>query len=483
MVRVSGQSPPVHIFGFDRDINTLEKAVKERVFFVKKNGIFTAPPKPAEGNFASILQDSRNELIKLLPKTAPMTRRQFVDTFRGRKKAIYERAHANLLQGRVSKKLSKVKIFVKYEKTLAEGKEKVPRVVSPRTTEYNIELGRYTRRIEKPVYKAIGKLFGHPTVIKGYNAVKSAKILYEKWNMFKNPVAVGLDASRFDQHVSKQALEFEHSIYLSCFPGGKHQKQLGRLLKWQLINDCVGYAPDGKLKYKTEGGRESGDMNTGLGNCLLMCCMVWSFGKKLEIKIQLANNGDDCVVIMEQKDLDRFMAAVEPYFLDLGFSMAVEKPVYKLEEIEFCQTHPVYLGPNHNDYIMVRVPSKALAKDTACLNNWTSPKMHRGWLHAVGSGGLSMTGGIPVFQDFYMKYLEYGKIWNKVGITQSWGVRKLAEGLDLKYADPSALTRASFYYAFGITPDEQICIENFYRKVQMSCNILNEVEYQIPLPL
>jgi len=483
MVRVSGISPPVHIFGFDRDINTLEKAVKERVFFVKLNGIFTPPPKPTEASFAPLLRHARDELSKYLPKTAPMTRRQFVDTFRGRKKAIYERAHDNLLQGRVGKELAKVKIFVKYEKTLGVGKPKVPRVVSPRTTEYNIEVGRYLRRIEKNLYKCIGKMYGHPTVIKGYNAVDSAKIMYHKWNMFKNPVAVGLDASRFDQHVSKQALQFEHDIYLSCFPRKRHRQQLKKLLSWQLNNKCVGYCPDGKLKYSVDGTRMSGDMNTGLGNCVLMCSMIWAYAHELNVNVQLANNGDDCVVIMEAEDLGKFMKRVDSYFLKLGFTMAVEQPVYKLEEIEFCQTHPVYIGPNHDDYIMVRVPKTALAKDTACLKNWTTEKMHRGWLQAVGAGGLSMTGGIPIFQDFYMKYLEHGKHWKKVGEVQSWGVRKMAEGLTRQYATPSDETRASFYFAFGITPDEQICIEKFYREVSMSYHVVNQVEYQTPLPL
>lgn len=482
MIRVTGISPPVSIFGFDRHINTLEKAVKERVFFVKRNGIFTTPPLPQPASFANRLTNVRNKLSKLLPKTAPLTRRQFVDTFQGRKKAIYERAFTNLLQGSVSKKLAGVKAFVKYEKTLVGIKENIPRVVSPRTTEYNIEVGRYTRRIEKSIYKNLGDLYGHPTVIKGYDAVKSAKILYQKWNMFKNPVAVGLDASRFDQHVSTQALEFEHDVYLSCFPMKKHRTQLAKLLSWQLVNTCVGYCPDGKLKYTVDGGRMSGDMNTGLGNCVLMCCMIHEYAHSLGLNVQLANNGDDCVVFMENDDLLVFMDGVDSFFLALGFTMTVETPVHIFEQIEFCQTKPVCIGPEPHDYIMVRDPYKGLAKDSTCLKNWTSPKMHRGWLHAVGSGGLSMTGGVPIFQDFYMKYLEYGACWSKIGEVQSWGVRKLAEGLDLKYRDPTPQTRASFYYAFGITPDEQICIEKFYRSVQMSTLVVDQLEFQTPMP-
>jgi hypothetical protein len=480
MVRVSGIAPPIPLSGFNRDINTLEMAVKERVFFVKENNVFTSPPLPAHASFAEILKTTRTQLGKYLPKTVPLTRQKFVDTFRGRKLVIYKRAFLTLLQGKVSKKLAKVKVFAKYEKTQ---QNKVPRVVSPRSPEYNIEVGRYTRAVEKLIYKALDTLFGHPTVIKGYNATYTAKILREKFNMFKNPVCIGLDAKRFDQHVSKQALQFEHDVYLTCFPIKKHKRQLSKLLSWQLTNDCVGYCPDGKLKYRVDGCRMSGDMNTGLGNTVLMCTSVHQYAQNISVTIQLANNGDDCVVIMERDDLLKFTQHINKFFLTLGFTMVVEEPVYKFEQIEFCQTHPVFLGPGPDDYIMVRHPKLAIAKDTTCLKNWTTPKMHLGWLHAVGTGGLAMTGGIPIFQDFYSKYLEYGKIWKKVGQVQGWGVRKLSEGLNLHYKMPTPETRASFYYAFGVTPDEQLCIEKFYRNVKMSCNILLDLEYQIPQPL
>ena len=74
---------------------------------------------------------------------------------------------------------------------------------------------------------------------------------------------------KFDMHVSPAALAWEHSIYTSIFPRDKFLK---KLLRWQMNNRGAGYCGDGSLKYSVTGKRFSGDMNTGLGNCLFDVC-------------------------------------------------------------------------------------------------------------------------------------------------------------------------------------------------------------------
>lgn len=485
MVRVSGVSPPMAIRGFNNDINTLERAVKERVFFVKDSeGAFVAPPRPAPGHFERALRRTKEQLKCYLPRTAPLSRAGFVDTFRGRKYKLYLAAAEDLLRRRFSQLDARVKVFVKYEKVdFTRKTDPVPRVISPRSPRYNIEVGRYLRPLEERVFRSLAKLFGHTTVMKGMNAEVSGRVLYEKWGMFRSPVAVGLDASRFDQHVSVAALQWEHAIYALCFPRSRHRKQLEQLLRMQTHNVCVGYTADGRLKYRTEGGRMSGDMNTSLGNCLLMCCMVHAYAAFCGVRVQLANNGDDCVVFMESSDYNKFSAGLDKWFTDMGFSMAVEAPCYAFEEIEFCQTHPVWVGPRANSYLMIRHPKWALAKDTVNVHGYQTPAMFRGWLHAVGTGGMAMSGGVPVLQDFYLSYLRAGKFHKSVDSSQSWGVRQLAKGMVRRYGEVPALTRASFYWAFGVTPNEQLVLEDFYRGCGIGDQLLPELEYQVPMPL
>jgi len=315
------------------------------------------------------------------------------------------------------------------------------------------------------------------------NSADSGQLMYHKWSSFRDPVAVGLDASRFDQHVSREALNWEGAQYLKCFPNRRHRRRLARLLSMQLVNQCKGYTVDGRVSYHTNGGRMSGDMNTSLGNCLLMCAMIHAYSTWVGVPVKLANNGDDCVVFMERRHHTRFIRFLDAWFLRMGFSMAVEPPAYTFEELEFCQTHPVWVGPEHDSYLMVRHPKWAIAKDTMCVHNYVQPHMFSAWRHAVGEGGLSMTGGVPVFQNFYRTMLR-GTVGRKlVDSGQSWGVRMLQKNMIRSFGDVHPRTRASFYWAFGVTPCEQQVLERFYDSVEIDNQLGSIFHYQTAMPL
>jgi len=483
--RVTGISPRMELKSFNNTIDTLERAVKERVFYVKENGEFVSPPKPERGHFRSAMLQTEKLLQHHLPRTAPLSRSQFAETFRGRKREVYRQAVQSLMLRSIDRRDAGVKVFVKFEKTDYTRKaDPVPRVISPRDPRYNVEVGRYLRTVEEPLFHSLSQLFeGKRTVFKGMNAVDSGRAMFDLWNSFKRPVAVGLDASRFDQHVSEDALRWEHSVYPKCFDSAADREELRRLLKWQLVNKCVGYCEDGKLKYTKRGTRMSGDMNTSLGNCILMCSMIKQYSLDRGVRTLLANNGDDCVVFMEAEDFARFSEGLDGWFRAMGFNMVVEPPCYQFEEIEFCQTHPVYVGPGFDDYLMVRHPKWAIAKDTMCIHGFQSDKIYKAWMHAVGTGGLAMTGGVPIFQDFYRSFVESGKQGKVHFHEQSWGVRSLQRGMVREYSPVLPATRASFYWAFGITPDEQLCMEEFYRDWRFGSEWRDELSFQPVLPV
>ncbi len=462
-VRVAGASPEIDIVPFINNLDTLLRGVLERVFFVKGGDGFVRPPRPEPRVFARNLAGSRELLVKLLPSTAPVTHQQFVDSYRGRKQKAYQKALESLRAGcSDAKEDARVRVFVKYEKTDRTTKaDPVPRIISPRKLEYNIRVGRYLKPLEHRLFRSINRLWGHKTVIKGYNAEVAAGILKEKWDMFRDPVAVGLDASRFDQHVSLDALKWEHDIYAQCFHG-KHRQRLLQLLKHQEVNHCEGYTPDGAIKYSVEGSRMSGDMNTSLGNCLLMCVMMHSYAKHVGVNCALANNGDDCVVFLEREDLEKFSSEVNSWFLSMGFNMVVEPPVDEFEQLEFCQTRPVFDG---DTWIMCRNPVSAIAKDSVMLKNWSGEAFFKGWLDAVGTGGLALTGGLPVFQEFYSAFVRAGKKRDVPEDLLPWSFRQLKEGLTRTYRAVHPEARASFFLAYGITPDEQLQLEAFYHSL------------------
>jgi len=476
--QIVGFSSPANYLVHNSSINNLARGVLTRVFYVKGK----TPPKPRDGIYSERLLYFSKLLWRKLPPTTPVSRQNFVDFYKGRRKILYQKACDSLLRSGISHKDAQIKAFVKAEFINSDDKpDPDPRVISPRDPRYNVEVGKYLRPIEHKVYGAIADIFGEPTVLKGYNAQSTGKIFHDKWKKYRKPVAIGLDASRFDQHVSVNALKWEHSIYNGIF----RTKELKKLLRWQLKNRVSGYCRDGKLRYNVDGCRMSGDMNTAMGNCLIMCALVHAYLKLRGIRGSLANNGDDCVVIIESHHLDSFTNGLDEWFLEMGFNMKVEKPVYEMEGIEFCQTHPIYIG---GSYLMVRNFPKAIAKDCLSLKTLDSPLICKSWMAAVGEGGLSLTGGIPVYQDFYSSYVRSStniplgrnkKI--KVDVELTGGIAWLSKGMNLKYSKISPETRFSFYLAFGITPDAQMELEGYYRKQNFNYSLVN-LERQRNLP-
>lgn len=462
---------------YNNNVDAIARALTERYFFCadKKNGGFRNVITPCNGAFNnSHFNMFTQRVMANMPRLPRLSRQQVVDRYTGNKKRVYQAALESLSRAPLHERDSYLKMFVKFEK---QDLGKAPRGINPRDPRYNLELGRYLKHAEKPFFSAINRAFesesGH-TVIKGLNAVDSASALLAKWHRFRNPVAVGMDAEKFDAHVSMLALLFEHSHYLALFPGAK---QLQQLLKWQIRNRGVAYADDGKVKFATKGTRASGDLNTSLGNCIIMCGAVFAYSHQKRINVELANNGDDCVVFMERDDLHRFMSGVTAWFAERGFSMVCETPVYEFEEVEFCQTHPVCVD---GIWRMVRNHEAVLKKDPMCLIAIQNARVYRKWLHAVGVGGRILNDGVPVQRAFYDAFHRHGLECSQgmyEHINKNNSLQTRIRGLEMVKGDNiGAATRVSYYYAFGILPDHQVEIEKFYRMVHIEpwCGI--EVE-------
>lgn len=440
----------------DASLDTMACALLERMYYCKVGTTYLAPPQPAAAVVFEKLKKFRNKLIRKIGLgSTPVSTEEFVLMYSGRKKKIYEAAEKEYHANGVNRDHATSVMFVKMEKV---NPNKAPRCIQPRSTVYNIAVGIYLKPLEHKIYKAIAKVFksSTPIVFKGLNVLGMASALRAKWEKFNHPVAVGLDATKFDMHVSGSMLKWEHSIYNKLF----NSKELARLLDWQLHNVGKGFAHDGKLDYKVYGRRFSGDMNTAMGNCLIMCALVYAWSCEKALNIELANNGDDCIVIMELSDLEAWGSGLEQWFLTLGFRMVVEKPVYSFEEIEFCQMHPVHDGLA---YRMVRNFSTAREKDSICLLVLRCESDWRKWMGAVGECGLSLCSGIPIFQEYYTYMIRSGlKSRMLEAVSMQSGMLHMAKGMVGSYNPITNQARYSFYKAFDVTPDEQVALEEYY---------------------
>lgn len=445
-----GLSPPRTLGTFAGDINTMAGALLERMYFCRVDGELK-PPLPVD----DLIVRERvgwfgDGLLELLPSFTPVSLWDFSQMYKGPKKVVYERAVCSLYANPVRRRDAESNSFVKREKAKFK---KAPRSIQPRDPRYNASIGRFLKPLEHVLYATVAKLVGEVQVItKGLNLVGVARCLRRKWETFDKPVALGFDMTAFDAHVSSPFLRWEHSVYNRIF----RSKHLAKLLSWQVDNRGKSFCPDGRLKYRVDGRRFSGDMNTGLGNCLIMCSMMYSYAAERGVKINLANNGDDCVVFMEQDDMERFLVGIDVWFSQLGFRLTSEPPAYSFEAIEFCQMHPVLIG---GEWRMVRVPKTAFEKDTMCTLT-VSDGEYLAWLAGVSECGLATSSGVPIMQEFYLNLRRTaGSHVAPERLVERTGMRHLARGMLSKVEPVDEASRYSFWLAFGVDPDTQIAVE------------------------
>lgn len=461
----TGLSNEVDFGVYNNTFNALERAIKERVFFVKQEGKFVPPYRPSAETFSTTMLNFKKQMRKLSCFTTPLEASAFAETCQPRKRKVYLKAALDNLTYGFNDRLSFIRSFVKAEKYNFTAKpDAVPRIIQPRDPRFLVETGRYIKPIEKKIYKNINVIFGDTVVYKGMNQANRGENLYRTWCQFKHPVAIGTDASRFDQHVSHAALLWEHSVYGLFYPQDKHFR---RLMSLQRNNRCISYVGDGFVKYKTKHNRMSGDSNTSLGNVLIMCGLMFEFRTFIKINFSLVNDGDDCVIICEREDQIKIQDALPDFFMKCGFTMVTEKSVDIFERIVFCQCQPV-MGPE-GTYVMVRDPRVSISKDLVALKPLDEGNLAQRWLAAVGEGGMSLTSGMPVLQSFYSCLLRNSNGAKKlIDPTLEGGFFRNSIGMNSKVSPVSDESRLSFWLAFDIAPESQLALEAYYLNMTLT---------------
>lgn len=452
-----------NIFFYNNTLSVGLRALTERLYYVKGQDGFVPCPRPT-ADF-STLDYFIQVLARRMPSRPPVwTYQQFVHSYTGSKRKVYERAYASLISRGVRRSLGYWKTFIKAE--FYNGTTKgnpCPRLIQPRSPEYNILIGRFLKPAEKLIYKAIDAVFEHHVVLKCDNPWQRAEQIVHNWGQFDKPCFVGLDASRFDQHVSPEALAFEHKLYNKLFSSN----ELSKYLEWQIDN--IGFAnfSDGTVKYKVRGVRGSGDMNTALGNVFLMCSITHHYLQCLGVPYRFINDGDDCGVFLDASHV-HLLDSLPRHHLSYGFEMTVEPTVYELEHVEFCQSRPVHLG--NNNWMMVRNIHKAISNDWLNINSYSYATLNDR-LVATGRCGLALYADVPVLGAMYLRMasIEHNsvvvdRLLNEhfSGIGRTW---RMFASQHRQYPVVEHQARFSLYKAFGMLPDMQIALEEQFRAV------------------
>lgn len=405
-----------------------------------------------------MIKNERLHIQRKLGMFVPLTLEESLETFKGTKRKIYDRAYSSLLVEPLGPKDGRIKAFVKAEKFDPTDKENPdPRMIQARDPRYNLHLARYLRPIEHAIYGY--RIDGVRSVAKCLNPQQRAELLKEKWDMFDDPVCFSLDCSRWDKHISLDVLNEEHAFYEACYPG---DLQLQVLLRMQKKNECM---TSNGLKYTVVGGRMSGDMNTALGNVFLMVVMIVAAMRNLAVKrYQIMNDGDDCLVLVERSELERLRSNLPKIFLEFGQELKLENITDDIQQVVFCQSKYTFNG---DEWVMARNWKKVLSQSCCGTKHWNDPALVPGMFGLIGDCEVAQHRGIPILQVFgeRLQQLSGGARSRLLHLDSSYQYRIGSWKLDLK-VKPKEITwesRFQFELTWGVSVAEQLEIERIIK--------------------
>jgi len=404
-------------------------------------------------------------VVRNLPQTHTHleTPEKFLARYSGTKRLRYQKAiEQNAMLG-LPPWTGKLTMFVKNESINPRKKTNPdPRAIQFRDANFSAELALFLKPIEHEIYRTVlrGKYYGVGRVIgKGLNMRQRAQLIKRKMNNFHDCAVVSIDAKRFDLHVSEELLKMEHAYYIKF----NSDPEFARLLRMQLHNFAStrsGWA------YDLKGGRMSGDMNTGLGNCVISLIMFKALVNKLKVKMDLLVDGDDALLFIERRDLSRLSQVLVPHYLEFGMEMEVADIAFTMEDVDWCQTRPIYVDGH---YTMVRNPVRTLSH-VLVSKKW-QPHRQRDYMASIALCEQSLNRGVPVLQAMSRALWRNSSqnanaldserreaLFSRVLAFSSWETI-VKEGF--KEVPVSQASRLSFERAFNISVSEQVAWEHY----------------------
>lgn len=380
-------------------------------------------------------------------------------SYNGRLQRRYVEAARSLrVDGPLTKEDWYLRPFLKAEKFNGAAKVAKPRLIYPRSPRYNLALATRLKPFEHWLWgRLTARTFSTGgvgrVVAKGLNPVERANLIRRKMLNLDDCVVVEADGAAFEAHVGPYQLKEEHSVYLQAFPG---DRGLRKLLRAQ--RRLEGTLPCG-AKFSRDGGRASGDFNTGMGNSLVMLAVVVGVLSAHKVPYDLLVDGDNALVFLRGVDSSRVMRTFASDVLSCsGQEVTLERPVRVLEEVRFGRSAPVFAG---GSWRMVRDYRSVLSGALSSHRWLREPGFVPEWIRGVASCELSLARGVPVLQSWAL------------GLQREWGG---PEGVrahphtDLLYKGAwfaageeslavSLEARLSFERAFGLTPEAQVWLE------------------------
>lgn len=395
---------------------------------------------------------------------------EWINNYSGRKLTMYRNAQADLLIEPFSRADRFIKSFVKPEKISDPYRD--PRTIQARSPRYNYVLGNYLKPFEHKLYNIKGSrnlrryLPSGRLIAKGLDLRARAYLCKQKMEQFHDCRVFSIDASRFDAHVSQQMLQVEHAVYKRCYPG---DRLLQQVLDLQLVNR--GHTSNG-IAYKCPGGRMSGDMNTALGNCLLMLIFTTVTMQQLGFNNRQWNmlcDGDDTLIFISERHASYLRANFAGIFERAGMTIKLENEATSLHQISFCQGRIVDC---EDGLKFVQTPVRSYSRALVSTRHYQHLSAVDKVLNQIGRCELAINMGVPVLQEFALAMLRNSGDAESSNMTPTFSGRIFKAQREWKshggIVKPLAITdraRETFEEAFGIPVWEQLWLERQLRAV------------------
>lgn len=402
----------------------------------------------------------------------------YVRKFSGAKKERLVRAinHARE-RGRLDWKVTG---FVKCDKySLEAAQTKAPRMIQFRDPAVNAELARVMGPAEHELL--LGPGFGPtgtPDASKGMNLTRRAQVWHEKRHAFPDAVCVMGDFSKFDAHVSTQALQLEHAVWRAI--SGRRLACLDK----QLLNrgSAAGH------HYTAAGTRMSGDRNTGGGNTIIVVVLLRLVATLSNTPVELLVDGDDHNIWMPRRKEARFREVATAIFTRV-FGMRWEAPSTTRHcEEEYCHSALSYSAKGQP--ICVVDPIRHMERACFTVNRQGSRQLaeilvgnlvssylmypHTPIVSRAAYGALVAIGAVDGVLVTARYSLGHDNQWLRefrqlhVAPHQAVEGGRVTTRLPLDYMKVTEEARDATAALYGITPDEQVRYERSFWGGQMN---------------
>lgn len=288
----------------------------------------------------------------------------------------------------------RVEYFQKIEQ-LDEIKD--PRAIQARADNFKARAGPWIAALEHRVRERL------PILVKGLDEPSKARKLQEL--RYRANKVVELDFSRFDRSLSIDLLmATEHAIYKEILP-----PKISELMSHQLRSTV---SSRNGATYYVDGTRMSGDMNTSIGNCLIVASLMLAIGMPLD---SFVAEGDDMLAVLTEKETHGLRIAL---LEQAGLSPKLA--IYPLDCGSFCSRYDIHTieGPKR-----IRHPFREITRFNYTLKG--EQDEDRDTRGAIEWAGVPMLG--PMYQSL----------------------------LKLPITPITDQARSQFTYLFGISHDEQ----------------------------